>query len=281
MKVVLFCGGLGTRLREHSDTIPKPLVNVGIPADPVAPDALLRALRPQGLRALPRLPRRPDPRVLPQLRRGMSNDFTLSKGGKRSRAARAATSTTGVSRSSTPGCTPTSGSACCACATTSRTRSEFLANYSDGLSDLPLDQYIEDFMRRDRGRKPRFGAPVGRAFMPCTAHADGNVTSVQASATRLLDQRRVLLPAGRHLRLHPRGRGAGRAAVRAPDRKKRLLARTDYSRLLAGDGHVQGQDPLRSHGSPRRLPVDGVAASASHGAGREVRITNLIAACFD
>ena len=30
MKVVLFCGGLGTRLREHSETIPKPLVNVGI-----------------------------------------------------------------------------------------------------------------------------------------------------------------------------------------------------------------------------------------------------------
>jgi glucose-1-phosphate cytidylyltransferase len=26
---VLFCGGLGTRLREHSDTIPKPLVNIG------------------------------------------------------------------------------------------------------------------------------------------------------------------------------------------------------------------------------------------------------------
>ena len=29
MKVVLFCGGLGTRLREHSDTIPKPLVPLG------------------------------------------------------------------------------------------------------------------------------------------------------------------------------------------------------------------------------------------------------------
>lgn len=29
MKVVLFCGGLGTRLREHSETIPKPLVEVG------------------------------------------------------------------------------------------------------------------------------------------------------------------------------------------------------------------------------------------------------------
>ncbi len=29
MKVVLFCGGFGTRLREHSDVIPKPLVEVG------------------------------------------------------------------------------------------------------------------------------------------------------------------------------------------------------------------------------------------------------------
>jgi len=30
LKVVLFCGGLGTRLREHSDTTPKPLVNIGV-----------------------------------------------------------------------------------------------------------------------------------------------------------------------------------------------------------------------------------------------------------
>ncbi len=29
MKVVLFCGGLGTRLREYSETIPKPLATIG------------------------------------------------------------------------------------------------------------------------------------------------------------------------------------------------------------------------------------------------------------
>ena len=29
MRVVLFCGGLGMRLREHSDLIPKPMVNIG------------------------------------------------------------------------------------------------------------------------------------------------------------------------------------------------------------------------------------------------------------
>jgi glucose-1-phosphate cytidylyltransferase len=29
MKVVLFCGGLGTRIREYSDTIPKPMILIG------------------------------------------------------------------------------------------------------------------------------------------------------------------------------------------------------------------------------------------------------------
>lgn len=29
MKVVLFCGGMGMRLREHSDVIPKPMVSIG------------------------------------------------------------------------------------------------------------------------------------------------------------------------------------------------------------------------------------------------------------
>src|SRR5437867_3562891 len=29
MKVVLFCGGLGTRLREYSETVPKAMVNIG------------------------------------------------------------------------------------------------------------------------------------------------------------------------------------------------------------------------------------------------------------
>jgi glucose-1-phosphate cytidylyltransferase len=29
MKVVLFCGGLGTRLREYSNTVPKPMVTIG------------------------------------------------------------------------------------------------------------------------------------------------------------------------------------------------------------------------------------------------------------
>ncbi len=29
MKVVLFCGGLGTRIRDYSENIPKPMVPIG------------------------------------------------------------------------------------------------------------------------------------------------------------------------------------------------------------------------------------------------------------
>ena len=70
MKVVLFCGGLGTRLREHSDTIPKPLVNVGY--RPILWH-LMRYYAHFGHRDFILclgLPRRPDPRVLPELQRG-------------------------------------------------------------------------------------------------------------------------------------------------------------------------------------------------------------------
>ncbi len=41
MKVVLFCGGLGTRIREYSESIPKPMIPVGSAADHVACDGLL------------------------------------------------------------------------------------------------------------------------------------------------------------------------------------------------------------------------------------------------
>ena len=42
MKVVLFCGGLGTRLREYSDTIPKPMAEIGFrPHGPDGEEALV------------------------------------------------------------------------------------------------------------------------------------------------------------------------------------------------------------------------------------------------
>ena len=46
MKVVLFCGGLGTRLKEYSETIPKPMVEVGYRPLMWRFNAVLRPLRP-------------------------------------------------------------------------------------------------------------------------------------------------------------------------------------------------------------------------------------------
>ena len=68
MKVVLFCGGLGMRLREYSEAIPKPMVPVGY--RPIIWHVMryYAHLRPQGLHPLPRLPGRRHQALLPQLR---------------------------------------------------------------------------------------------------------------------------------------------------------------------------------------------------------------------
>ena len=40
MKVVLFCGGLGTRIREYSENIPKPMVPVVERKPPLSSEAM-------------------------------------------------------------------------------------------------------------------------------------------------------------------------------------------------------------------------------------------------
>ena len=58
MKVVLFCGGLGMRLREYPESSSQAHGADRLPADPVARDEVLRPLRAQGLHPLPGLSRR-------------------------------------------------------------------------------------------------------------------------------------------------------------------------------------------------------------------------------
>lgn len=144
MKVVLFCGGLGTRLREHSDTIPKPLVSIGI--RPIIWH-LMRYYAHYGH----------DEFVLCLGYRGelvreyflnydeaISNDFTLSEGGRRIDLHKSDIENWKITFVDT-GLHTNIGQRLCAVKDYLQDEEVFLANYSDALSDLPLDAMIEEF----------------------------------------------------------------------------------------------------------------------------------------
>ncbi|MGD9834499.1 MAG: sugar phosphate nucleotidyltransferase [Piscinibacter sp.] len=147
MKVVLFCGGLGTRLREHSETIPKPLVNIGI--RPIIWH-LMRYYAHYGHKDF----------VLCLGYRGdlirdyflnynecMSNDFVMSEGGRRIEPLRTDIADWRITFVDT-GMHSNLGQRLLRVREYLDGEEMFLANYSDGLSDLRLDSYIEDFKQR-------------------------------------------------------------------------------------------------------------------------------------
>jgi glucose-1-phosphate cytidylyltransferase len=144
MKVVLFCGGLGTRLREHSETIPKPLVNIG--TRPIMWH-LMRYYAHFGHRDF----------VLAlgyrgelirdyflQYNEALSNDFVLSEGGRKVELLESDIQDWRITFVDT-GLHANIGQRLLRVRKYVAGEEEFLANYSDGLSDLPLDRLIADF----------------------------------------------------------------------------------------------------------------------------------------
>ena len=152
MKVVLFCGGLGTRLREHSETIPKPLVNIGI--RPIILH-LMRYYAHYGHKDF----------VLCLGYRGdlirqyflnynecLSNDFTLSDGGRRVETHSTDIQDWRITFADT-GLHANIGERLLKVRKYLDGESVFLANYADGLSDVPIDQMVADFeAKREIGR---------------------------------------------------------------------------------------------------------------------------------
>ena len=142
MKVVLFCGGLGTRLREHSDTIPKPLVNVGY--RPLIWH-LMRYYAHYGHKDFVLcLGYRGDliREYFLNYKECMSNDFTLSNGSIDLHSSdtqdwRITFVDTGLHSNI--------GQRLLRVRKYLQGEPAFLANYADGLSDLPLDELIADF----------------------------------------------------------------------------------------------------------------------------------------
>jgi glucose-1-phosphate cytidylyltransferase len=148
MKVVLFCGGLGTRLRENSDTIPKPLVNIGY--RPIVWH-LMRYYAYHGHKDfILCLGYRGDmvKEYFLNFNESLSNDFTLSDGGRRIEHHSTDIDDWTISFVDT-GLHSNLGQRLLAVRDYLVGQEVFLANYSDGLSDIPINDVLDEFITKD------------------------------------------------------------------------------------------------------------------------------------
>ncbi len=175
MKVVLFCGGLGTRLREHSDTIPKPLVNIGY--RPILWHLMRYYAHFGHTEFILALGYRGDMvrKYFLEYDDCMSNDFTLEAGGEKTLHSRDMDNwrITFVDT----GLHANIGQRLLRVREYVDKDEAFLANYADGLSDLPLDELIDDF------RKKRVVATLAsvrswHSFHAVQSSPDGYVTAM-------------------------------------------------------------------------------------------------------
>jgi len=146
MKVVLFCGGLGTRLREHSDTIPKPLVNIGV--RPIVWH-LMRYYAHFGHKDfILCLGYRGDliREYFLNFNECISNDFTMSEGGRKIELHSSDIEDWRITFVET-GLHSNIGERLMAVRRFVENEPVFLANYSDGLSDVHLPDLIDVFNR--------------------------------------------------------------------------------------------------------------------------------------
>ena len=144
MKVVLFCGGRGLRLREHSEVIPKPMVQIGY--RPILWH-VMRYYAHYGHRDfILCLGYRADAikDYFLHYSEAVSNDFVLSEGGRRIELLGSDIEDWRITFADT-GLDTTIGERLRRVRHLLAGEEMFLANYGDTLTDAPLDQLIERF----------------------------------------------------------------------------------------------------------------------------------------
>ena len=149
MKVVLFCGGLGMRMREDSERLPKPMIPVG---DRPILWHIMRYYAHFGHKDfILCLGYGGDviKKYFLDYSECVSNDFMLSNGGKRVQLFNTDIEDWNITFAET-GTHSNIGQLLRAVAKYLGDDDVFLANYGDGLSDLPLPRQIEHFHREGR-----------------------------------------------------------------------------------------------------------------------------------
>jgi glucose-1-phosphate cytidylyltransferase len=148
MKVVLFCGGQGMRLRDYSDEIPKPMVNVG--NRPIIWH-LMKYYAHFGHRDfILCLGHKADyiKNYFLNYDECLSNDFVLSEGGSKLKLMNQDIRDWRITFTDT-GLRTNIGGRLRAVRRFVRDEEVFLANYTDNLCDLALDRLVADFLKTD------------------------------------------------------------------------------------------------------------------------------------
>lgn len=179
MKVVLFCGGLGTRLREHSDTIPKPLVTIGY--RPILWHLMRYYAHFGHTEFILCLGYRGDlvREYFLHYREAMSNDFTLTDGGQKIELHGRDLGDWKITFVDT-GLHSNIGQRLLRVRKYLHDDEVFLANYADGLADLPLDEQIAEFLALKDVVANFAAVPSSQSFHVVNADNDGVVTRVGA-----------------------------------------------------------------------------------------------------
>ncbi len=148
MKVVLFCGGLGMRIREAGENVPKPMVTIGY--RPILWHVMKYYAHYGHKDFILCLGYRGDviKNYFLNYSECLSNNFVLSDGGKKLELLNSDIHDWKITFVET-GLTSNIGQRLKAVERVVGNEPEFLANYSDGLSDLPLPAQIDHFRRHE------------------------------------------------------------------------------------------------------------------------------------
>ena len=177
MKVVLFCGGMGMRMREYSEAVPKPMVPIGY--RPILWHVMKYYAHYGHKDFILCLGYKAD--VIKNYFRNYdecaSNDFVLSGGGKNLELLTSDIDDWRITFVDT-GLNANIGQRLKAVEKYLQDQEVFLANYSDGLSDVNLDTLIDIFIKSKRlacfvGVKPR------ASFHMISVDGEGIVKSIE------------------------------------------------------------------------------------------------------
>ena len=176
MKVVLFCGGLGLRLRDFADHVPKPMVSIGY--RPILWHVMKYFAHFGHKDFILCLGYRGDliKQYFLNYNECLSNDFVLSQGGKRLELANSDIHDWNITFADT-GMRSNIGERLLAVQKYLAKEEVFLANYSDGLTDLDFSGYL-DYARQHDKIATFLSVKPNLSYHVAATDSNGLVTSI-------------------------------------------------------------------------------------------------------